>query len=78
MASKKHNGARGDTRRRVKEFGGVLMRILLKVTEFVGFMLLALGGGAIDSAPVLGLVVAIGGLGIAISGFSVEGLVYDD
>lgn len=54
------------------------MRILLKVTEFVGFMLLALGGGAMDSAPVLGLVVAIGGLGIAISGFSVEGLVYDD
>ena len=53
------------------------MRFLLKVMEFVGLMLLALGGGAIDSAPVLGLVIAFGGLGIAVSGFSVEDLIYD-
>lgn len=53
------------------------MRLVIKVTEFVGLMLLALGGGAIDSAPVLGLVVAFGGLGIAVSGFSTEDLIYD-
>lgn len=53
------------------------MRFALKVTEFVGLMLLALGGGALDSAPILGLVVAFGGLGIAIAGFSTEDLIYD-
>lgn len=53
------------------------MRITLKVMEFVGLMLLLLGGGAIDSAPIVGMVVAFAGAGVFISGASVEGLIYD-
>lgn len=53
------------------------MRITCKVMEFVGLMLLFVGGGSIDSAPVVGLVMAFCGTGIAVSGASLEGFIYD-
>lgn len=53
------------------------MKVLLKSVQCIGFVLLGIGGGAMDSTSiVIPMIMAFVGLGMTIAGLKMEEMIY--